>query len=305
MPSFSEQIEMILQDHTSGSTAILHKTQQVLKSVLPGLKNESLEDIVKQLNRLFFKHSGFAVLYHFINEFFLEMEKGKNPKDLHVFLNNYIEEWKDVTGQCVLQFMHHIDLEGKTLLLHSNSSAIHHLVHKIQQEGLHVKVVQTLSGPAEEGKVQAEQIAACGIGVDLIHDTAISKFLNQVDLAIVGADALFEDFFINKSGTFGISLLMKEVAKPVYVISDSRKLVDKNQLPREVLNHLLQEQEKPTEELWESPPERVTVRNFWFEAIPLRLIAGLAIESGWIENLPEGMNMTSRPGSGLFKNEIE
>jgi translation initiation factor 2B subunit (eIF-2B alpha/beta/delta family) len=277
------KLDEIIADKTSGSNAILEKTIQALISELQRDKNPDLKFIVSELKHLFNHHPNFAVLFHFINSFFPELERNQNTDELLKFIADYRVKWSSGLHIACQNMISHEIFDGKKILLHSNSSAIHLLFHKIRDKKSSVVIYQTLSGPGGEGKVQAEILSKLGFEVKFIHENAAANFMDELDLVIFGADLITEDYFVNKAGTFQLSLLFEHYKKPVYVIADSRKMIPGKQLPEGLKHQLLYEKEKPPEELWKNPPENVHPVNFYFEKTPLSLISGFSTEDGIIE----------------------
>ncbi|MCB2221117.1 MAG: hypothetical protein KQI35_12035 [Bacteroidetes bacterium] len=284
MENFIKNIKSIRHDTTSGSLEILKKTINELLGVLdritPGKEQKTI--ITNELNRLFFEQSGFAVLFHFINAFFLEIEKGFEPTELKSFILRYEKQWSKSEKLATNRFIDHFDPDKKLILLHSNSSTIHQYLAEIHERGLHTKIIQTLSGPGNEGRIQAKAALEKGFEVTLIHESAVGKFISEIDWVVFGADVITEKMFINKTGTFEIAALFNHQNKPVYVIGDSRKLIDTSTLPDPIAKHLLDESPKSPEEIWSEAPRDIKIKNYWFEATPHELVSGLSTESEWI-----------------------
>jgi len=277
------KLDDIIADKTSGSNTILEKTILALISGLQKDKNLDLKFIISELKRLFIHHPNFAVLFHFINSFFLELERNETKSELLKFIADYRVKWSSGLHLACQNMISHERFVGKKILLHSNSSAIHLLFQMIRDRKSSVVIYQTLSGPGEEGRVQAEILSRLGFEVKFIQENAAANFMNELDLVIFGADWITENYFVNKAGTFQLSLLFNHYNKPVYVVADSRKMIPVNQLPEGLKHLLLEEKEKPPVELWKNPPENVHPVNFYFEKTPLSLISGLAMEDGIIK----------------------
>ena len=96
--------------------------------------------------------------------------------------------------------------------------------------------------------------------------------LDDIDYAILGADRIYNDFFINKAGSYAIALLCREKSVPLYVLADSRKILNTN-LPAGY-----KEKMRPAREIWGTPPSGITPVNYYFEAVPVDLITRLITE---------------------------
>ena len=146
-------------------------------------------------------------------------------------------------------------------------------MEKLSEQNAKPVLWQTLSSPANEGKIQAEKISASGFDVHLFHEDLLSKFIQQIDLAVFGADFVSDTFFINKAGTFSLSLMMQHFHKPVYVLAETRKFFPE----KEVIN-ILNEAHKPPQEI-ASEVNEIQVHNYYFEAIPLALVTKVFTEN--------------------------
>ena len=280
MNTFKNDIELILSDNKSGSTTVLNNTVEAVKDYL--LRNERIDKalIGNMLNKLLGRHSNFAVLFHFVNSINSELLKDKNDNLLE-FIENYSRKWATSLDSACRNLLEDVDLRNKNVLLHSNSSAIHKLFALLSEKEIPVTVYQTFSSPAGEGKVQAEFIASLGFRVIFIHEDAVGKFIRDIDLAIFGADLITKKGFLNKTGTFPLSLMFNHYKKPVYVPADSRKVIDIDKLPENISEALMKEKEKSTVELWANPPANINPVNFYFEMTPLMLVRRFYFEEGF------------------------
>jgi translation initiation factor 2B subunit (eIF-2B alpha/beta/delta family) len=200
---------------------------------------------------------------------------GKKVKDSTAFLKTvkrYSDDWKDVNDRIVGNFIAKVSLKGKTVLLHSHSSAIISLFEKVREDAGNINIIQTESRPVYEGRLQAKRLAGQGYKVRLVTDTGFTPLLDDIDYAILGADRIYNDFFINKTGSYAIALLCREKAVPLYVLADSRKILNID-LPAGY-----KEKMRPAGEVWNSPPSGITPINYYFEAVPVDLITRLITE---------------------------
>ena len=273
MQDFKDKIKEIISDNQSGSTTILNSTIDALLGIFNKKPKPDINEVVLHLNRLIGFHSNFVVLFHFINAIFAEIEKNPDTQNLTSFISDYKIKWENAGEKASENFIDKINLKHKTVLLHSNSTAIRTLFLKLVSEKIFPTVFQTLSVPAEEGKLQAKYLSKLGFNINFIHESAVAKFIQKIDLVVFGADIITEDRFLNKTGTFPISLLFKHYNKPVYVISDSRKIINTQDLSEETKSGLLNEKEKPGEEIWDNPPKNINPLNYYFEFTPNNLVA--------------------------------
>jgi translation initiation factor eIF-2B subunit delta len=120
--------------------------------------------------------------------------------------------------------------------------------------------------------LQAKRLAGQGYKIRLVTDTGFTTLLDDIDYAILGADRIYNDFFINKAGSYAIALLCREKTVPLYVLADSRKILNID-LPAGYI-----EKPRPAGDVWSSPPSGITPINYYFEAVPVDLITRLITE---------------------------
>lgn len=97
----------------------------------------------------------------------------------------------------------------------------YHLEHRKK-----ISVVATETRPLEQGVKTAKELARAEIPVTLILDSAIGFFMKDVDIVVVGADALRREGVVNKIGTCLLAFAAKHYGKPFYVVANVLK-VDK------------------------------------------------------------------------------
>ena len=130
------------------------------------------------------------------------------------------------------------------------------------------------SRPALEGRQLASRLAASGTRVTCFADAAIGHALASADAVLAGADTVAPDWFLNKSGTRMLAASAAQQGVPVYVVATRDKFVSPAVAARIV------DKEGAAAEIWASPPAGVTVRNPYFERIPLDLVASVISDVG-------------------------
>ena len=271
----------ILQDNFSGSGKILFRVQETLLS-LPSGKPVGVSALQKQLSRLESRFPHFAVLFHFTGALktFLTRHPSPTGSTLAQFTEQYRARWEKAQAAAAENFLQSIPLSGKSILLHSNSSALHTLFGMLAHRKIRPVVWQTVSSPVNEGVLQAGFLQKSGFQVNVLHEDAVSRFVEQIDMALFGADMVWDTGFLNKAGTFPLALVFRHFGKPVYVLAESRKVIDRQKIGAHRFRRFLQENPKPAEELAPGAPGGVSVHNFYFEAVPLELTNRVFTEKG-------------------------
>ena len=123
--------------------------------------------------------------------------------------------------------------------------------------------------PRNEGLLLARELASNGVDCTVFADLAFAQFLPQVALVLVGADAVFSDSFINKTGTGVLLREARKAGKPTVLLYDFTKRVSDKDRPASLP---LQAASEITGEDENALPNELTVVNQYFEKIPLDLI---------------------------------
>lgn len=155
---------------------------------------------------------------------------------------------------------------GMTVMTHSASSAVLDAL----RAGRPALVIATESRPVREGLILAGQLAREGIAVRLIVDAAMDLFLDEAQLALVGADSVSPAGVMNKIGTALLALVCDARRVPLYALCGTEKFVpaaraQQARNPREVL---------------ERPIERIDAVNYYFDTTPLERFRGIVTEDG-------------------------
>ncbi|GHO52659.1 translation initiation factor eIF-2B [Ktedonobacter robiniae] len=172
-------------------------------------------------------------------------------------------------------------------VLHGNvltCSLSHTLVEALEACRERVEQVYVLEGrPRYEGRTMAQQLALANIQVTLLTDAQAAIFLPQCQCVVVGADSLLADgTVLNKAGTALLAWAAQGYQVPLYVLCETLKISSRRwsddlaQFAESA--HLLEEKE--ASEVWDQPPIGVTVRNYYFDATPAKLVRAWLTERG-------------------------
>jgi len=168
--------------------------------------------------------------------------------------------------------------EGMVIFTHCHSSTVTRMIAKAKDQGKNFKVICTETRPAFQGRITAKELIDLDIETTFIVDSAARTFMGDVDLVVVGADAITsEGNVVNKIGTSAIAVLAHEARKPFYAVSELLKF-DPETLGGEYEKI---EQRSPTE-VWSEASPKLTIRNPAFDVTPNRYIHGLICEEGII-----------------------
>ena len=167
---------------------------------------------------------------------------------------------------------------NSVVLTHCHSSTVTNLLKRAKYEGKVFEVICTETRPVLQGQITAKEMLDLGIKTTFIVDSAARFFMNDVDLVLVGADAITsEGNVINKIGTSMAALVAHEARAPFYVVSELLKFD-----PATVSGDYEKIEERSPNEIWKNAPKELTIRNPAFDVTRRDFIHGIICEDGMI-----------------------
>ncbi len=184
----------------------------------------------------------------------------------------------EVSKECIAKIGAKRIRDGMVVFTHCHSSTVTHILRKAKEQGKKFEVICTETRPVFQGRITAQELLSLDIKTTFIVDSAARSFMRNVDLVIVGADAITaEGNVINKIGTGTIALLAHEARKPFYVVAELLKFD-----PATVCGEYAQIEERSPNEVWKDPPEKLVIRNPAFDVTKRDFIHGVVCEEGII-----------------------
>jgi len=167
---------------------------------------------------------------------------------------------------------------NSVILTHCHSSSVTYLLKRAKRDGKSFEVICTETRPIFQGRLTAKEMSELDVKTTLIVDSAARFFMNQVDLVIIGADAITsQGNVINKIGTSMIALVANEARTPFYVVSELLKFD-----PATMYGDYEKIEERSPKEIWEDPPKNLIIRNPAFDVTRRDFIHGIICEEGII-----------------------
>jgi ribose 1,5-bisphosphate isomerase len=172
--------------------------------------------------------------------------------------------------------------DGDVILTHCNSEVALGCMIEAHRQGKEIEVYATEVRPRNQGHITIRTLNDAGIKTNFIVDSAVRSFINDVDLVIVGADAVtVNGAVVNKIGTSQVAHTAAEARVNVIVATETYKFA-----PRTVVGELIQIEERPPgevlpDEIAKSLPN-VRVRNPAFDVTPAEYIDLIVTEQGAI-----------------------
>ncbi len=182
----------------------------------------------------------------------------------------------DASRECTAEIGSNRIRNGMLVCTHCHSSTVTRMLAKAKADGKNFSVICTETRPAFQGRITAREMVELGIETIFIVDSAMRSYMGNVDLLVVGADAITsEGNVVNKIGTSSIAVLANEARKPFYVVSELLKFD-----PETLYGKYEVIEQRSLAEVWKEAPEKLFVRNPAFDVTPNRYIHGIICEEG-------------------------
>ncbi|PTD94545.1 ribose 1,5-bisphosphate isomerase [archaeon SCG-AAA382B04] len=278
-------VEKIEKMEIRGASDIARATAEALKQKSKKLEANSVEDAISELgdsaDRLLKSRPTAVSLPNAIRKVFNGLkETGSVEEFRELAIQNsdeFIEKSK-VAKQKIGEIGSKRIKDGDKVLTHCNSEAALSIFKSAKDEGKEFEVFSTEARPRYQGRITAQDLVNEGISVTQIVDSAARFFMNEMDLVVVGADAIGANGAVaNKIGTSQIALVAKEARVDFYVAAETYKFS-----PSTVLGELIEIEERDEEEVWENKPDDVEIRNPAFDFTPPRYVDNICTEIGLI-----------------------
>ncbi len=168
------------------------------------------------------------------------------------------------------------------ILTHCNSEVALACIIEAHRSGKEIEVFATEVRPRNQGLITIRTLNDAGIKTNFIVDSAVRSFINDMDLVIVGADAVtVNGAVVNKIGTSQVAHSAHEARVNVLVAAETYKFA-----PRTIIGEMIQIEERAAGEVLPDEVRRtlphVTVRNPAFDVTPAEYIDIIVTEQGAI-----------------------
>ncbi len=255
-------------------------------------KISDLRDLAKAyslvVSRVRVERPASAQAINLLRDLGVEIVKSVEEKaDLSYVKNNvlgFVERWRNrvhVELNEVSRIAFRRISGGENILTHSRSMCVIRVAEYLVSEGRKSVFYVTESRPGMEGLVLAEELWRMGHRVKLIVDSAARFFMKDVDLVLLGAEAVAANgAVVSKVGSSLVSLAANEARVRVFVLAPTSKLSIETlfgelvQLPEGDWRRLM-----PPEVL-STLPENYSARAPLYDVIPPDYIDGIVSEKG-------------------------
>ncbi|MGM0405168.1 MAG: hypothetical protein ACQEQM_03395 [Thermoplasmatota archaeon] len=250
-------VKEIIQDNKKGASELFFEAGESIISLNPDEAEKYAIELVQGRRSM-------SPLVNLANETFKAIERGNHRQSIKNYLLDVEQSKRKVIDEA-LEIVSEFNNIGT---LSYSSTAI-----EVLRKSQNVSVLE--SRPLLEGRKTAEKLCNEGLDVIFYPDPAVYDMILEIDALLVGCDSLSNEAFTNKTGTYTAVLVCQNLKKPVYVVSDSSKI-----LPKDIPLHF--EEHHDPKEVWETELD-ITIHNKYFEKIPWMDHIEVITENGVIE----------------------
>jgi len=271
----SRTAEEIISDSEKGASELLEDVFESIRGMEKGNMIKFLETLVK-------KKYSMTPLVNLSNRIFLSVEQ---KDDIEIETNELEEKFYSWKNEAAREMKRLLEREKKEKILTlSRSSTVLESLAEVE------KVVVLESRPLKEGRVTAKVLNEKGVDVDYWVDAGMCKAIEEIDCAVIGADTISMDGFLNKLGSRALAIVSENFRKDFFIVSDSSKI-----LPRGIPT--LEQETHPPKEVWDTGSS-IEVKNDYFELTKLKRATFITEEgirnSKDIKKIAEGKRVSER-----------
>lgn len=276
----STLLSELKQDNTSGANELIDKALAIIRNQLDSYEIENADktkEIYNLSKEIIDSRPSMAPLINTIGYLIHDLiiiTKSNLLERLNQFEVDKLGRLKALE-QSFNKFLMSQKKEILKILLISYSSTINKLLTINRHYPFELYILE--SRPLCEGHKVAELLSSY-FKTHLIIDAAMGKFIDNIDLVLIGVDSILKNgSIINKIGTYPLSVLADSKSIDVYAVADSFKYNLKSHYDQKIII-----EEKPIEEIYnkELTNDLLKVHNLYFDITPSEYITGIISDLG-------------------------
>jgi len=273
-------INELKTDKTSGASELIEVAIEIFKDLLHSIKDpdKNIKEIIIQISKELIEIrpsmatliNTIGYLVHLIDVYTVPALNSR----IDAFYDEKIKR-EEALSLVFQSFLEKYDRRKLSIMLISYSSTITKLIKK--SKGIDFSFYILESRPLLEGRRTANLLSS-DFEINLISDSAMGKFVNEVDLILIGIDSILKDgSIINKIGTYPLACIGKANDKDVYAVGDSFKYNVKSHYGQEIII-----ESKPIYEIYSDKikNELFKVHNYYFDITPPQYFNGIISDLG-------------------------
>lgn len=264
----------------SGASELIQIALKIFKTELDSIKDDELDitAIILDLSRELLKaRPSMAPIINMIGYFIHDL-KTYTKKDLLDRYNSYPQKREGMEKALLSSFDSFVsNYEGRHLnvMLISYSNTIIKCLKEHKTEDFTFYVLE--ARPLLEG-VRTAELLSSDFETHLIIDSAMGKFIELVDIVLLGIDSVLKDgSIVNKIGTHPLACLAATNDKEVFAVGDSFKYNLKSHFSQDIVI-----EDKPIYEVYSKKIKKKSfyVHNYYFDITPPSFVNGIISDLG-------------------------
>ncbi len=282
--NLDQRLRRLQANNTSGASTLLELAVDILEAFAEQLAFQSHHDfhpaLVALVRALITAQPSMAPMINLAQQALQACPENSSSaavsQPLHRFLADVRQHIRQSTTALSEQALSNIPPQA-TILTYSNSGTVIAALQYAHDRDHVCRVILSESRPAFDGRPQAAVLLQHGTAIEYGIDMALFERLPDVQIILVGADAVFPHGVVNKLGTHALAQIARHQRIPIYSLCTTNKF-----LPADATS-LLQIAEHPSDEVWPDAPTGLNIRNHYFDTTPLGLLNGIVCEYGIYE----------------------
>ncbi len=275
-----QAIAEIASDNYSGAAEIAEHGAEILlhsaRTTDAPTADVFRQELVTTIWALIHAQPSMASLVNLVNDVLWKIDAIDSLRTLQQAIADVVRDFKrqlHVHEAAIAESVLPLISEGAQVLTNSRSTTVRAALRHAQRAGRRFRVICAEGRPGFEGRKMALELAEDGIPVTLMIDALAISFVGRMDLVLVGADHLNSRGLMNKVGTYGLALAAQANHVPIYALCSSEKFLPPGYNPPRQTHW-------PPEQVWDTIPPNITVKNLYFDCTPLTELTGLVTEQG-------------------------
>ena len=280
MISSQEIIESIAADNTSGAAILYRRSIDFFRAVLAENQSSDSTSLTAMLSeaarRVSSAQPAMAPLIKVAYQVKATVDQAASRDEdvasmIGNLLNRQLQE-SETAPERIASNASGLIPEGSTIVTISFSSAVlNTILHHPMKNSL--TVVTPESRPVCEGVLFAKTLDEMGVRCILSTDFRVFSHLENADMFLCGADAVTEDYLVNKTGTGILARTCMETCGNSVALFDESKI-----LPAKM--YRFSQIAQPAGEITNNELKRGVVENYYFEKCPLSCFSKFVTPAG-------------------------
>jgi translation initiation factor eIF-2B subunit delta len=214
-------VEEVRNDQGSGAADIFRRVLDELNKILQTPKPVTKQDLEEFSLQLHLAKRSMAPMFNLANTILLSLELEDWDIDIHEKLLTIRNDIDDSTAR-IAELLNDV-LNGGRIMTISYSSTVLACLSSLYGRS-EIEVTVPVSLPMGEGRQMAKVLSDRGVSVEIIQDSMIFSLMEEMDCAIVGADAITPVGLVNKVGTFSMVAAANHFGVSAYGLCDWMKV---------------------------------------------------------------------------------